>query len=72
MKKSYCTQPEKDGESRCSECSLCNYGRDCRNKDITFDDFFAFDEGHGPDIHIPAIGMWPGITVHGDGTTEMD
>ena len=24
----YCSQPEVE---RCSECSLCNYGRDCHN-----------------------------------------
>jgi hypothetical protein len=44
MKKSYCTQPDKrDGESHCAECSLCNYGRDCHNKSITFDVFFSSD-----------------------------
>lgn len=28
---SYCSQQT---ESRCSECSLCNYGRDCHNNPV--------------------------------------
>ena len=27
----YCTQP---AVARCSECSLCNYGRDCHNNKV--------------------------------------
>jgi hypothetical protein len=27
----FCTQPEVE---RCSECSLCNYGRDCHNERV--------------------------------------